>query len=302
MLRLVRVPSLTILLLSCCAMPIPPPPIPEFDLQGHRGARGLLPENTVEGFLRALDLGATTLEMDVVVSADSQIVVSHEPWFSHEICSRPDGSAIGSEDTVSVYALPYDRIRLYDCGKKGHPRFPDQLPRPAHKPLLREVVKAVRTFCRQHHRPMPWFNIETKCSPEWELKGLVPAPELFVQLLHEEVVALGIREFACIQSFDVRTLQVLHEMDHGMVCALLVENEKPMEFQLSQLGFVPPIYSPLYTLVNEHEVQKAHDLNMRIVPWTVNEIADMRRLRDWGVDGLISDYPNRFRALSEPVQ
>jgi glycerophosphoryl diester phosphodiesterase len=302
MLWLLRAPLLTILLLSSCAMPIPPPPIPEFDLQGHRGARGLLPENAVEGFLHALELGVTTLEMDVVISADSQIVVSHEPWFSHEICSRPDGSEIGPEDTVSLFSLPYDSIRLFDCGKKGHPRFPGQRPQPAHKPLLRDVVKAVRAFCRKNHRPMPWFNIETKCSPEWEQKGLVPAPEVFVQLLHEEVVALGIRGFACIQSFDVRTLQVLNEIDHGMTCALLVENDKPMEFQLSQLGFVPPIYSPLYTLVDEHSVQKAHDLNMRIIPWTVNEIADMQRLKNWGVDGLISDYPDRFSALSEEVQ
>jgi glycerophosphoryl diester phosphodiesterase len=289
--------GLTVFFFGSCIMPIPPPPVPEFDLQGHRGARGLLPENSVPGFIRALELGVTTLEMDVVVSQDHQIVLSHEPWFSPEICSRPDGGELVAEETVAIYSLPYDSIRRFDCGSKGHPRFPGQQAMAVHKPLLRDVVRAVRDWCRQHERPLPWFNIETKCSPEWEKQGLVPDPELFVRLLHEEIVSLNIRDFTCIQSFDVRTLQALQLMDHRMVCALLVENDKPLEFQLSQLGFVPPVYSPHHELVDARLVQKAHDLNMRIIPWTVNQTDEMQRLYDLGVDGLISDYPNLYGFL-----
>lgn len=286
------------LLLVGCEKPLEKNKVPVFDLQGHRGARGLLPENTVEGFIKALELGATTLEMDVVVTADSQAVLSHEPWFSAEICSFPDGRPVSEKDTVSLFSLDYDSIRQYDCGQRGHPRFPKQQAQPAFKPLLRDVVNAVRDWCRGHDRDMPWFNIETKIKQEWEGR-FTPSPDTFMRLVYAEICASGIRTYACVQSFDVRTLQVLQTLDPKMLCALLVENDKPLEFNLSQLGFVPPIYSPHHPLVDAALVKKAHGLQMRVIPWTVNDPSEIAKLKTLGVDGVISDYPDLFQNFAE---
>ena len=287
-----------------------PEPVPEsprrdttavFDVQGHRGARGLLPENTIPGFLRALDLGVTTLEMDVAVTADSQVVASHEPWFSAAICSLPSGEPVdeANEQDYRIYEMPYDSVAAFDCGRRGNPRFPRQEPMAVSKPLLRDVIEAAEAYAAEHGLPGVRYNIETKSRPEWD--GVFhPNPETFTRLLYNVLEETDVRPRATIQSFDPRTLQVARRLDPSLSLALLVAEEQGgrLEDQVEALGFTPAIYSPAYRLVDEDLVEAAHERGMLVIPWTVNTLEEMQRLKKLGVDGLITDYPDVAQALS----
>ncbi len=267
-----------------------------FDWQGHRGARGLAPENSIPGFLKALEFPQiTTLELDLAVSQDSQLILSHEPWLSHEICSWPDGRPVSKseEDQLLIYHMRADALAHYDCGSRGHPRFPEQQKTSVIKPTLRAVVQAVNNWCQQRNRPLPAYNIEIKSRPEWD-NVKTPTPEVFARLVVEEIQRLGIRERACVQSFDVRSLQAVHRLDAQLTTALLVENKHGLEANLQALGYVPPIYSPNYSLADAETIRLAHAKGMRIIPWTVNNPQDMKKLIALGVDGIITDYPDRI--------
>ncbi len=272
-----------------------------FDLQGHRGARGLYPENSIPGFLHALDLGVTTLELDVCVSKDSQLIVSHEPWFSHEICLDPNGNPIlqSNEKEHNLYQLTAKEIATYDCGTKPHPRFPGQKKLRVHKPTLQEMVVAVEAKIKTDSLDPVYYNIETKSTSDGDGR-FHPKPKTFSGLLYEELKKLGILERSIVQSFDVRTLQAMREIDTTLTLALLVENKEGLEQNLARLGFVPEIYSPYYKLVTEDLVKSCHAKQMKIIPWTVNTPEDMKHLKNLGVDGLITDYPDQAQFLIQP--
>lgn len=267
-----------------------------FDWQGHRGARGLAPENSIPGFLLALTFPEiTTLEMDVVISADSQVVLSHEPWISHEICAQPDGQPVDSAEAqnLRIFDMTLDQIRRFDCGSRGHHRFAEQAAQKTHKPELGEVIRAVDTYCTANGRPIPAFNIELKSRPEWD--GIyTPTPEVFSRLVMQRLDQLEVRGRTCIQSFDPRILQEIHRTDPDQVTAWLTESAAPPADQVQAIGFTPAIYSPYYPLVTREMVDWAHSQGMKLIPWTVNDPVEMKRLTDLGVDGIITDYPNRI--------
>ena len=271
-------------------------------MQGHRGARGLLPENTVPAFLKAVDLGVTTLEMDVVVTQDAQVVVSHEPWFSGVTCSLPSGEPVPAEEERAhrIYAMTYEETTRYDCGRRGHPHFPRQQPQPATKPLLRDVFAAAEAHARSLGRTPLYYNIETKSTPDGD--GVFhPDPETFTRLVYDVVAAAGVTARTILQSFDVRTLQSARRLDPGWRLSLLVaaQTDCGLEANLELLGFVPEIYSPDYRLVDAALVEAAHARAMRVLPWTVNTLDEMRHLKALGVDGLITDYPDLGVCLLE---
>ncbi len=288
-----RRPAFVILALGLAAMTVSSPP--SFDLQGHRGARGLMPENTIPAFLKALELGVTTLEMDVVISADSQVVVSHDPWFSPEICTLPSGEPIpdAAAHTYRLFEMTYAEIARFDCGSRGHPRFPRQQKMKIAKPLLRDVIRTAEAYVAQHGRAPVYYNIETKSSPAGDGR-FHPPPEVFVRLLHDVLIEAGITERAIVQSFDVRTLQATRRRDPSLRLALLVEAQDDPGFavNLEHLGFTPAIYSPDYHLVDAALIEAAHARGIEVIPWTVNTPEEMQRLRTLGVDGLITDYPD----------
>lgn len=267
-----------------------------FDWQGHRGARGLAPENSVAAFLRALEYPEiTTLELDVAISADSQVVVSHEPWMSETICTHPDGRAVEEVEakSLNLHRMRYEEIQGFDCGQRGHVRFPEQQKQATVKPLLRDVIAATDAYCKKYRRPLPRFNIEIKSEPEWD--GIyTPAPDEFARLVLAEIDAAGIRNRTCIQSFDKRALQAVQRLAPKLTLALLIEDADGVGAQLEALGFKPAVYSPYYQLVTAHLVQAVHEAGMRIIPWTVNETETMKSLIALGVDGIITDYPNRI--------
>jgi glycerophosphoryl diester phosphodiesterase len=269
----------------------------EFDKQGHRGCRGLYPENTIPAMLHAIGLGVTTLEMDVVITKDKKVVLSHDPYFNHEISTKPNGDAVteSEEKTLRIYGMNYDEVKSFDVGMKKHPRFPDQVKIPAYKPLLSELIDSVKKDMMIRRRPFPFYNIETKSLPQTD--GLNhPEPAEFVELLVAVLKEKQIEDFVIIQSFDIRTLQYLHQHYPTIKTALLIENidKRGLRKQLEQLGFTPSIYSPAYQLVNEKLIQDCHALSMKIIPWTVNSKELIEKYKMMGVDGLISDYPNLF--------
>lgn len=268
-----------------------------FDKQGHRGARGLMPENTWPAMKKALDLGVTTLEMDVVFTKNKDAVLSHEPWFGEEITTKPDGKYMGprEERKFNIYWMTYEDVKTFDVGMKPHPRFPQQEKMKAVKPLLKDIIDSVKEYMMTRKRPFPFFNIETKTDPEFD--GVFhPKPEEFVDLLMAIIKEKGIEDLTIIQSFDFRTLQHLHVKYPNIKTAMLIEDydKRSMEEQVKALGFTPTIYSPAYQLVNEQLVKKCHRKRMRIIPWTVNTKEEIDQLKKMGVDGIITDYPNLF--------
>jgi len=266
------------------------------DWQGHRGARGLLPENTIPSFLKALEFSKIrTLEMDVAVTKDSVIILSHEPWMSHKICSRLEGLPVTQEEEkeLFLYQMTLEETRMFDCGSRGNEAFPKQTPMKVYKPSLSEVVEAVEYYCIRNGRERPYYNIEIKTRPEWD-NIRTPEPEAFAELLIQEVRRLDIYEKVCIQSFDPRALNAVYEIDSEIKTAILVDNIDGIQGNLDKVNFKPDVYSPHYKLVNAGVVEEVHEKGMKLIPWTVNDEKDMEDLIKLGVDGIITDYPNRI--------
>lgn len=266
----------------------------DFDWQGHRGCRGLMPENSVPAFVRAVDFQeVTTLELDVAVSKDRQLIVSHEPWFNPAICTLPGGDSIPKRDEEKylIFERTVAEIRAFDCGSRGNARFADQQKMATHKPTLRETVEAVQATSRG--KSMRW-NIEIKSRPDWD--GIrTPPVEEFARLLLDEMRTLGIEKQATVQSFDVRALQAVKKLDPQIRLAYLVEPQLfGLDLDFEKLGFQPDIFSPYYLFVNKKVVRRCHKRGVQVIPWTVNDVPAMRRLIRLGVDGIITDYPDKI--------
>ena len=268
-----------------------------FDTQGHRGSRGLMPENTFPAMRTALDLGVVTLELDVVVSKDKKIVVSHEPWMGAEIATKPDGKPVTKEEerSLNIYQMDYADVKKFDVGMRPHPRFPRQQKLSVYKPLLSDLLDSIQQYMTTSRRPLPFFNIETKSMPIGD-NLYHPAPAEFVELLMSVIKEKQIEDRVIIQSFDFRTLQYLHEKYPTIKTAMLIEgfDQRGLDNQLKALGFTPTIYSPSHELVNADLVRKCHEKNIKVIPWTVNDKNRIEELKSLGVDGIISDYPDLF--------
>lgn len=266
-----------------------------FDWQGHRGCRGVMPENTIPAMLHAVDLGVNTLEMDAVITSERQVILSHEPFFNHDITTKPDGSFVkeSEEKNFRIFAMTYQEVSQFDVGMKAHPRFPQQKKMKAVKPKLSDVIDSVEAYTASKRLPAKFYNIETKSQPATD-NVFHPAPIEFVELVMKVIKEKKIESRTIIQSFDMRTLQYLHKKYPKIKTALLVESDGSLPEQITKLGFTPTIYSPEYTLVNSLIVRQCKERGMRIIPWTVNDVAKMKELKAMGVDGIITDYPDRI--------
>lgn len=273
-----------------------------FDLQGHRGARGLLPENTIPGFLLALDYGVDTIELDLVVTKDGKLLVSHEPWFHHHISSKPDGTPVTEEEQMeyNIFEMTYEETTAFDVGKRGHPLYPRQQPMAIQKPLLRDAVRAIEMYVEEYQLKPVSYNIETKSVPD--LYGVMyPLPDQYATILAAELTELdsefGIMNRVIIQSFDPATLIEFRKLRPDVAQAILVSRDEPIQYYLDQLGYTPEIWSPNYRTVTSQIVRQAHDAGMLVIPWTINTVEEMRNQLDMGVDGLITDYPDSAAVL-----
>lgn len=263
-------------------------------VHGHRGCRGLMPENTVPAFVHAIALGVVTLELDVVISADSIPVVSHEPWFHHKFTTLPDGRPLTKDDEYNhnIYKLSYEQIKKYDVGLRNHPGYPSQKSLPTHKPALYEVFDTIEKL-----KPDKiWYNIEIKRRKEWDSIYHPPAA-LFVQLVMDEIKKYDLQERVIIQSFDHESLIYVKNNYPTIKTAILVEDMRTPSQHLEILGFTPYIYSPYYKLIDREVVGKLKSLGMKVIPWTVNDVDTAQKLMSFNVDGIITDYPDRILSL-----
>lgn len=270
----------------------------KFDIQGKAGARGIMPENTIEGMLKALDLGVTTLEMDAVISKDKQVVLSQEPYFNNEISLTPAGKEISLKDqkNYNIYKMNYDEVRKFDVGSKVHNRFLGQMKIKAYKPLLTETIDAVEAYVKQNKLRKPFYNIETKTIKKGD-NEFHPEPAEFVDLIMDVVNAKKISKRVIIESFDMRTLQYLHEKYPKIQTSLLIDEKEPFESYIDKLGFKPTIYSPYSVLVGKGLVDRCHEMGIKIIPWTVNTVKEVNYFMSLGVDGIITDFPNVMSQL-----
>ncbi|WP_316823392.1 glycerophosphodiester phosphodiesterase family protein [Pedobacter gandavensis] len=266
---------------------------PVFSTEGHRGARGLMPENTILAMKKAIDLGITTLEMDTHVTKDGAVVVTHDDYLSPPFMLDADGKEILPADAKKypVYQMTYAELKSFDLGSKYYPAFPQQEKIKTFIPRLEELIDSVQHYLTKTGKKQMFYNIETKCGPEGD-GVLNPDPETFVQLLMKVIEKKGISPYVVIQSFDKRTLQILNEKYPEVRTSYLVANKKSFEEHMADLGFLPFILSPAYQMVNNELVKKCHDQGIKVIPWTVNTAADIQLLKDLKVDGIISDYPN----------
>lgn len=265
------------------------------DWQAHRGGRGLYPENTIVAMKNAIDLNVTTLELDVHITLDKQVVVSHDPYFNDVITTTPSGGFIAKSDVSSylLYGMTYDSIRTYDVGLKPHPDFPRQKKVAAYKPLLSVLIDSCEAYAVKSGKKMR-YNIEIKSTKNTD-NTRHPAPKEFTDLVMNVITSKKITDRVTIQCFDVRPLQYLHAQKAHVKLAFLVEkNADKLSAQLNTLGFTPDIYSPQFKYAGKNLIRQCHQKHMQVIPWTVNTPEAIKQLLDDGADGIISDYPDLF--------
>ena len=290
-----------------------------FDLQGHRGARGLAPENTLPAFAAALSLGVNTLELDTAITKDGVVVVSHDARLNPDITRGADGRWL-NRPTRAVRELTLDDIRHFDVGriKPGSDysrRFPDQKRMDkVTMPTLAQVFQLARRAGNSEVR----FNVEIKTSPLAPEDTL--APEDFARTLLALIEREGMSSRVIVQSFDWRALQAVQALAPRIPTAYLSAQQRFLDnigaaqsagsawtagMSFSDHGSIPKmvkaargaIWSPYFPELNAELVKEAHALGLQVIPWTVNKKEDMDRLIDWGVDGLISDRPDFLREV-----
>ncbi|NTW83307.1 MAG: glycerophosphodiester phosphodiesterase [Chlorobiaceae bacterium] len=269
-----------------------------FEIQAHRGARSFFPENTIQAFCKAADLGITVIELDLVVSKDLEILVSHDPWLSGPLCSDPDGNPLGEEDRTRfvIYDMPYSEIISFDCGRP-HPAFPGQQKIVSSKPLLSDVFRQVDDYMKQSGLTGKMiFNLEIKSLPQYD--GLYhPAPLEFAMLVVRLVEDAGFQERVRIQSFDYRVVRDAWKLTSGLCYGVLISDQSNIAPFLQELGFVPHYLNPHHTLVDRKMVDGLHALGIKVIPWTVNREEDMLAMNRIGTDGFITDYPEKALTL-----
>lgn len=270
----------------------------DFDKQAHRGGRGLMPENTIASEKNAINYDCT-LEMDLQMSKDKKIVVSHDAYFSSDFCLTPEGDSMSKKDGLSrlIYNMPYDSVAKYDVGLKPHPGFPKQKKIHVIKPLLSVLIDSVEAYANQKHH-VNHYNIEIKSNPKSDGKYYSTLEE-YVDSAMKIIIEKGIASRTMMQSFDVRALRMIHEKYPKIKTSYLVtaNNKKTAEEYIDELGFAPDIFSPEFSLITNDLVNAFHNKRILVIPWTPDTLEDIQRLKSMGVDGVITDYPELFAQL-----
>lgn len=293
-----------------------------FDKEAHRGGKSLYPENTIPAMKNALKMNITTLEMDLAITKDKKVILSHDAFLSPDLVTKADGTYIPRDSGFyyKIYDMSYAKIKTFDVGLKKLDNYPDQKKIKVQKPLFSEVIDACESYSRELKRPLPFYNIETKTRP-FSDNIFHPEPKEFVDLMMKIIIEKGVQDRVIIQSFDPRTLEIIHKEYPKIITALLVEKvddkklaqqqayfknipkEKFMLYpnhlkgvagDMKFLSFTPTIYSPDHTLVTPELVQECHALGMKVIPWTVNTKERLQQLKAMGIDGVISDDPRIF--------
>lgn len=267
---------------------------PAFSAEAHRGGRGLMPENTIEAMLHAMTIkGITTLEMDTHITSDNKVVVTHDDYLSPAFMLTPDGKEIPKTDArkYPIFGMTYKEVKSFDLGSKYFELFPQQKKIKTHIPLLADLIDAVQKDIKKTGNKQFFYNIETKCDVKGD--GVTnPEPEIFVKLLMDVIIKKKILPYVVIQSFDKRTIQIINKKYPDVKTSFLVANKKTYDENIADLGYKPFILSPVWQMVNEELIAKAHADGVKIIPWTANTLTDIQKLKALKVDGIISDYPD----------
>lgn len=301
------------LLASICCVLAAAVPAHAFDLQGHRGARGLAPENTLAAFSRALEIGVDTLETDIGISADGVVMISHDPYLNPAFARDASGQWLPGPRGPLLRSLTAAQLRAYDVGRinPANPyaqQFATQQATDGERiPTLAAVFELVKARRADNVR----FNIETKLNPTQPDDTV--SVEAMTRALLDTIRAAGMEKRVTIQSFDWRSLRLVQQLAPGMPTAYLsiqTQNTDNIRdgtwtagFRVAEHGSVPrmvkaaggTVWSPNQGAVTEALVKEAQSLGLQVIPWTVNDPAMMEKLLGWGVDGIISDYPDRLR-------
>jgi glycerophosphoryl diester phosphodiesterase len=291
-----------------------------FDFQGHRGARGLMPENTLPAFAKALDLGVTTLELDLAMTADGELVVSHDAVLNPAHTRFPGGTWLVG-DGPAILSFSVDELQTYDVGRLNPDsryarRFPDQTAVDGAKiPTLKQVFD----LTRQRGADAVRFNMETKIRPD--RPDLTTSPQVFAEAIVRILKQEGMTGRSTVQSFDWRTLIVMQKLAPDIPTVYLSAQQTWLDnIQAGEPGASPwtagldvddyagsvpkaikaaggQVWSPYWKNLTADSLKEAQGAGLEVVVWTVNDPADMARMMDMGVDGIITDYPDRLRAL-----
>ena len=262
-----------------------------FEIQAHRGARAFYPENTLQAFCKAADLGCRVIELDLVPSKDHRIIVAHDPW------------ALSSPDTETpsrryLYSMDYDEIARLDCGAVS-PDFPFQTRIRAVRPTLSEVFRTVEEhLCRIGRQSEMVYNLEVKSWPERDGQAH-PDPAAYAALVIRDIAASGIEGRVRLQSFDDRILTEAKNVLPGLCYGLLVEDPIVLDSFPARPGFIPDYVSPQLDLVDESLISRLHGFGTKVVVWTVNSPEEMVRMKRLGADGVITDHPEIALFLPE---
>jgi glycerophosphoryl diester phosphodiesterase len=262
----------------------------QLDIQGHRGCRGLYPENSLPAFEKAIELGVTTLELDIAITKGKEVVVSHEPFMSRTICFNPKGTVITEEMDMkyNLYEMTHKEIKQFDCGTKFHPTYPNQKKIKTYKPLLVEVFNLVKA-----KNPKVKLNIEIKSKPRY-YGVYTPHPKEYVKIVLDEIIENKMFNQVNLQSFDLVILEEIKKQSPKMPVALLVDEDETISGKLAKLSYKPEIISPYFKLLTFETIKQYHAKDYQIIPWTVNEEQDLFKMLRWNVDGIITDYPDRL--------
>lgn len=265
------------------AMIAAPPSHPKLEVQGHRGARAMRPENTLPAFEYAIEVGADVLELDVSITKDDRIIVGHDQRLSPELCLGPNGEKL-SDPGPAIRSLTLAELQKYDCGSLPHPRFPQQQRIPKAKmPALEEVFALVKNA----KRPVR-LNIETKSVPG--LPDLSPPPDRFASLVVQAIKASGLLDRSVLQSFDHRTLLAAKKLEPKLVTAALISDNFVDHVAVAK-AIGASIISPDKQWITREAVDALHAAKIRVVPWTANTREEWAALIEMGVDGIITDDP-----------
>lgn len=244
-------------------------------VHGHRGARAMRPENTLPAFEYAIAQGVDALELDMAVTRDGVLVVSHDPFLRTPVCTGP-------RNEVAIHSLTLAEVRPWDCGAQRNPLFATQQPVPGTRmPTLDEVFDLAP-------KGKFLFNIETKITPEHP--ELAPTPAEFARLVLDAVRRHHLEKRVVLQSFDFRTLHEMKKIAPEITLSALYEGP-PRDFVTIGREAGAQIVSPAFRLVTPEQVRAAHAAGLQVLPWTPNTPEDWARLADAGVDGIISDNP-----------
>lgn len=275
-----------------------PKEFPGFYKEGHRGGTGLMPENTIAAMKEAVDVGANVIEVDVYTSKDGKVMVTHDPHINWKISLTNEGRELTEEEAKKfpVHQMNYEDVRKFDVGSKNYPPFPGQKKVKAYIPLLGELIDSVEQHTSSKKLAGVIYNIELKTGTTYD-DVYNSKPNELVDAVMAIVKGKRIGDRFYIQSFDMRPLQYAHEKYPNVTLGFLVANTNTFDENIKQLGFVPHIYSPNLRLVTPELVQQCKSSQSKLIVWTVNTKEDIKRLKEMGVDGIITDYPNYFSEL-----